>query len=182
MLFKRKKPLTFWKKIKNFIWPQIGFKRAGKYIYLRILRIKDNPKGVAKGLALGIAISITPFVGFHVILIGILCWIFHGNFLAGALSSLLGNPITFPFIWYVTYLLGIAILPISTESIDLSPLPLFEMFGHFIKSIWTLNLSLFVEKVFPTWLPMLIGSIPLFIISFVLVYTASLKILGARQV
>ncbi|MHA1540841.1 MAG: DUF2062 domain-containing protein [Alphaproteobacteria bacterium] len=181
MLFRRGKPLSLWRKIINFIWPQIGFKRAGKYIYLRILRIKDNPKGVAKGLALGIAISITPFVGFHLILIGILCWILRGNFLAGVLSSLLGNPITFPFIWYATYLLGVTILPISTGSVDLSPLPLFEMFGYFVKSVWTLNLSLFIEKVWPVWFPMLIGSIPLFIISFVLVYTTSLKILRRNR-
>ncbi len=181
MLFKRVKSLPFWRKVLNFIWPQIGFKRAGQYIYLRILRIKDNPKGVAHGLALGISISITPFVGFHVMIIGLICWITRANFLAGFLTSLLGNPITFPFIWYTIYLLGMAMLPIPFESVDLSPIPLFEMFGAFITSVWSLDFNMFLVEVWPVWFPMLIGSIPLFIISYILVYTASLKIIRREK-
>ncbi|MBN2780140.1 MAG: DUF2062 domain-containing protein [Alphaproteobacteria bacterium] len=148
---------------------------------MRILRIKGNPEGIARGLALGIAISLTPFVGFHLILIGLFCWLVRGNFLAGALSSLLGNPITFPFIWYIIYVLGIVMSPIPAHGVDLSPAALFNMFGAFIRSVWSLNLDLFIHRVWPVWLPMLIGSIPLFIISYAFVYSVSVRIIRRYQ-
>ncbi|MHA1550034.1 MAG: hypothetical protein ACTSXV_01110, partial [Alphaproteobacteria bacterium] len=54
---------------------------------------------------------------------------------------------------------------------------LFEMFEHFLTAIWNLDKVLFFDKVWTIWFPMLIGSIPLFIVSYFTVYGVSLKAL-----
>ncbi|MBN2676370.1 MAG: DUF2062 domain-containing protein [Alphaproteobacteria bacterium] len=174
MMFKRATPLPLWRKILNFIYPQIGFRRAGRYIYLRVLRLKGETESIARGVALGVAVSMTPFIGFHLILVGLLGLLIRGNVIAGALSSLVGNPITFPFIWYVMYLVGVMLVP-QVGHVDLSPVSLFQMFEHFVTAVWSLDQTLFMEKVWRIWFPMLIGSIPLFILSYVIVYGLAIK-------
>ncbi len=76
----------------------------------RIARIDGTPYAIAAGFASGASISFTPFVGFHFIIAGIIAWIIRGNILTSAIGTAVGNPWTFPFIWAVTYNLGVYIL------------------------------------------------------------------------
>ena len=53
------------------------------------------------------AISITPFIGFHLIITFALAWLLRGNMIAGVIAgTCFGNPVTYPFIWASTYQLG----------------------------------------------------------------------------
>lgn len=99
MLFRRRVPLTFLQKAKEILWPRKGFYRLFGYVWQRILRMPGSTYSLAAGVATGVAISLTPFIGFHLLLIVATCYLLRANMLVGFISSLVGNPWTFPFLW-----------------------------------------------------------------------------------
>ena len=99
-----KKPL--FNKFKSFIKYIYSFSRTKKYIKLSLKRMKGSPRDLAAGLATGLAISFTPFIGLHTLLAILLAWIIGASMAAAIIGTLFGNPWTFPFIWYLTYELG----------------------------------------------------------------------------
>lgn len=110
MLFRRKKPEQFWKKLRVAIWPRRSWWRSLQYIAKRVLRLSASPHVVAIGFAAGVFASFTPFIGFHFVICFSLAYVLRGNMIAAALGTWLGNPLTFPFIWFYTYKLGNLIL------------------------------------------------------------------------
>ena len=99
MLFRRRTPLTWPQKFKTILWPRKGFHRLFGYVWQRILRMPGSAYSLAAGAATGVAVSLTPFIGFHILLIVAVCYILRANMLVGFISSLIGNPWTFPFLW-----------------------------------------------------------------------------------
>ena len=92
--------------VKNLIRNLFSFSRTRKYISLSIKRIKGSPHELALGIATGISISFTPFIGFHTLLAIFISWIIGGSMAAAVIGTLFGNPWTFPFFWYLTYEVG----------------------------------------------------------------------------
>ncbi|MGB8287975.1 MAG: DUF2062 domain-containing protein [Rhizobium ruizarguesonis] len=68
MLFRRRKPLSLAQRIRAVFWPSKGLLRSIRYIAIRVLRLKATPHAVAAGVAAGVAVSCTPFLGFHFIM------------------------------------------------------------------------------------------------------------------
>ena len=58
------------------------------------------------GAAVGVFVSFTPFLGFHLLITFALAWLLGANMIAGAIATSIGNPLTFPFIWASTYQVG----------------------------------------------------------------------------
>ena len=106
MPFGRKKKKKLIISIYNFIKIFFDFSRTKKYISLSIKRIKDTPQALSLGLATGIAISFTPFIGLHALLAIFISWVIGGSMAAALIGTLFGNPWTFPFIWYFTFEIG----------------------------------------------------------------------------
>ena len=106
MPFGRKKKKTLIISIFNFIKIFFTFSRTKKYISLSIKRIKGTPQALSIGLATGIAISFTPFIGLHALLAIFISWVIGGSMAAALIGTLFGNPWTFPFIWYFTFEIG----------------------------------------------------------------------------
>lgn len=155
MLFKRKNDLTFWAKIKNFIYPKKGIIRAYKYIFKRVTRIPDKSHAIAIGVACGVGISMTPFVGFQLFLTALCTFILRGNIVAGLLATAIGNPITFPFIWLGSYKLGnIIIGQVENSTYNIS---FIELFKDMKEAVVMLDFDLLIEKVLPILIPMTIG-------------------------
>lgn len=97
----------------------MGWKRATSYVRHRIIRLADTSKKISAGLAFGAAISFTPLVGTHFIQAGALAYLFRVNVLASLIGTFVGNPWTFPFMWWASISLGSSIfgllgLPAST--------------------------------------------------------------------
>jgi uncharacterized protein (DUF2062 family) len=132
------------RRLREFLWPQMGWKRASLYVGHRLARLPGTPYSIAAGFACGAAISFTPFVGFHFVLSALLAWALRANILASAIGTVVGNPWTFPFIWVWIYETGSLIL--RTEP---TPLQDIELSFHYL-----------VEHALDIFLPMLIGSIP----------------------
>ena len=106
MPFGRKKKKRLIISIYNFIKIFFAFSRTKKYISLSIKRIKGTPQALSLGLATGIAISFTPFIGLHALLAIFISWVIGGSMAAALIGTLFGNPWTFPFIWYFTFEIG----------------------------------------------------------------------------
>lgn len=93
-------------RIQNAIWPKMGLWRYAKYLKTKVLRLSATPHAVAAGFASGAAVSIFPFIGLHFLLGFVVAFCVRGNMLAAALGTAVGNPLTFPVIFSVTYRLG----------------------------------------------------------------------------
>ena len=106
MPFGRKKKKRLIISIINFIKVFFAFSRTKKYIGLSIKRIKGTPQALSLGLATGVAISFTPFIGLHALLAIFISWVIGGSMAAALIGTLFGNPWTFPFIWYFTFEIG----------------------------------------------------------------------------
>ena len=80
-------------------WPRSGWRRAARYYVLRLKRLPGTPSSIACGLACGIAMAPSPFIGLHLVFAGALAWLLRGNVLAAVLGTLvLGNPWVVPLL------------------------------------------------------------------------------------
>ena len=118
MLFARRKKLDFFQRLKAWMWPKNGWKRAASYVWRRVWRLKGTPHIIALGFAAGVFASFTPFIGFHFFIGFALAWALGGNLIASALGTFVGNPVTFPFIWWFTLSVGNRILGNKTIEFD----------------------------------------------------------------
>lgn len=105
-MFHRRRNRSFKQSLKEVFYPRGGWKRTAQYVWYRLRRLPDAPHRIARGVAAGVFISFTPFFGFHLIGAGMLAWLFGGNVIAALLATLIGNPITFPFIAVAAVTLG----------------------------------------------------------------------------
>ena len=109
-MFKRRVELTYWDRVRGFIWPQSGWRRTFAYLTHRIKRLPGTPQSIAAGVACGVAASFTPLIGFHFILAALSAWLIGGSIIGSAIGTAAGNPWTFPLIWIGIYRLGALIL------------------------------------------------------------------------
>ena len=138
----------------------------GTYLVKRATRLAGTPHSIAAGAACGVAISLTPFIGFHLLGAFLLCLLVRGNYLAAAAGTLVGNPWTFPFIWVATYQLGHALMG--------SPPAQIEPVQH-----W--DLATFVVKVEAVFWPMVVGSLPLALLTGLAAYFPLLRMVAVYQ-
>ncbi len=106
MLFKRKHKQSIFLRIRNFIWPTMGWVRTYHYIKHRILRLPASNHSVALGLTIGCVISWTPSIPFQIAQCFIICLMFRANFLAAVIGTGIGNPWTFMFLFWTSYQVG----------------------------------------------------------------------------
>ena len=183
MPFGRKKKKRLIISLLNFIKIFFAFSRTKKYISLSIKRMKGSPQALSLGLATGLAVSFTPFIGLHALLAIFISWVIGGSMAAALIGTLFGNPWTFPFIWYFTFEIG--------QFINYGFLSYEEEFSFQIikKEISTLlvilkNIIVFANmpeleenleklKLIPF---MVVGSIPLVFITWILSYFSFLII------
>ena len=109
-------------------WPVV---RQGKLNVIRFLRLRGTPDEVAKGVALGIFIGMTPTFGFQMAIALFFAWLLRENKLAAVLGVWITNPITAPFIYAAQYETGRLILGMERMSFptDLS-FETFKNLGH----------------------------------------------------
>lgn len=88
------------------------FQRRLRYYKLRFLRLEGNPKNIARGVALGIFIGITPTIPLHTIAILVTAPLLRANLIAAFLSSIaFCNPLTYFPQYYLSWLIGNALTP-----------------------------------------------------------------------
>lgn len=87
----------------------IGIKR----FYRRFLKIRGTPQQVALGLALGVFVGMSPFIGLHTVIAVALASLIKWSKLAAGAGVFITNPFTAPLIYPITYRLGSALTGFS---------------------------------------------------------------------
>lgn len=106
MLFKRRKPLSVFNRLLQFIRPKTGYSRALGYLKKRFYRMTESHYSMAMGFTCGAMLSFTPFVGFHFIIAGFVAYLINASIFMAALGTLVGNPWTFPLMWWSSLKVG----------------------------------------------------------------------------
>lgn len=135
-------------------WPTSSFTRSARYFFKRVLRINASPYAIAMGVAIGAFVSFTPLLGLHFFMAFALAYLLRANYFSAIVGTVVGNPITFPFIWAFTFRVGRVILgdPVHHNAEPRLDGP----------SAYTVEaISGFFERTWPVVKPMLVGSIPL---------------------
>ncbi len=133
---------------------------------MRIKRMPGTPHSIAAGIASGAAVSCTPLVGFHFLLGFALAFVLRGNMLAAALGTAFGNPWTFPFLWTVSYQVGIHLIWIERP-------------GEFV--VEKVSWSNIFENFNDFFLPAILGAIPFGAIIFLVVYVVFRHVIATAQ-
>lgn len=178
-MFRRREKLPWYLRLRYWLWPRRGWKRAIAFYWHRLKRIPGTPESIAAGFACGLACAFSPLIGTHTILAVLLAWGMGGSIIAALIGTLVINPWTAPPVWYANYKVGVWILP--GEDGALAGINEFlAMFGALTRSALALDGDLFMRAVWPVLRPMLVGSIPLGIIAGFVAYFALAPVL--RQV
>lgn len=150
----------------------MGWARAIQYSRLRVSRLSDSTHKIAMGLALGMAVSFSPIIGTHFIQVLALAWLLRANVISALIGTFIGNPWTYPFIWwgsikfgaYLTGLFGLSAVESLPADIDLSVL-------------W----HLIIHQPVRVFLPWMLGGHILAVISFFLFYPVYYRLVhGAK--
>jgi len=86
--------------------PWAKMKRNLRLLYLRLLRLKGQPREVAGGMAIGVFVGMTPTVPLHTVLAVLIALILKRSKLAAALGVWVANPFMLPFIYFLDYKVG----------------------------------------------------------------------------
>ncbi len=125
---------------------------------MKLARLPASPHAIASGFACGSMVSFTPLLGLHFILAIVFAYLMRGNIVAALLGTIVGNPVTFPFIWGLIYKVGAFV--ISTKHIE------FNNEIHF---------NMIITQTYEIFLPMLLGgailAIPVWIITYILTHS-----------
>lgn len=163
MVFARRRKLAWVERLRGWLWPMIGWRRASRYLLMRVQRLPGSPHAISAGLAAGIAVSFTPLIGFHFLLAFAVAWLVRGSLLAAAAGTLAGNPWTFPFMFAASYRCGSWLL------------------GQDVTVTGEQGWDGLVADLWSYFVPMLVGSIPLVMLAWAGSYLLLLRPIGSFQ-
>jgi uncharacterized protein (DUF2062 family) len=160
MLFRSREKPDLWARLRTAMWPRVSWQRSLQYFRKRVLRLSGTPHSVALGVALGVSVACTPFFGLHTIIAIAIAFLVGGNLVAAALGTAFGNPLTYPFIWASTDLLGHLIVGGKAP--------------HFRHLAW-------LKAPLAEFKPMLVGSVPLGLVAGLVAYIVVVMATSAFQ-
>ena len=84
--------------------------------YNRFLSLNGKPEEIARAMALGVFIGVTPTIPFHTVLVMFICLVFRQNITAAMLgATIISNPLTIPFFYLAEYELGVLMLGLGAN-------------------------------------------------------------------
>jgi uncharacterized protein len=169
MLFRRRTKKPIFAIVRDFLWPSSGWSRSLSYLRHRIGRISGSPHNIALGLAVGAAVSFSPFLGIHLLLSAVIAWLLGGSIVSSAVGTLVGNPWTFPLMWIAEFRLGCWILGISRGSAEPTARGFRVMMEHPL------------DALAPIFWPLTVGSVPLSIAAALIVYWPTRVVVAEYQ-
>ena len=128
------------------------------YYKLRLARLPASNYAISSGFACGSMVSFTPLLGLHFILAVVFAFLIRGNIIAALIGTVVGNPITFPFIWGLIYKIGTFVTTI--KHIDLSN---------------DINFKMIINQTYEIFFPMFVGGIVVapfvWVMTYLIIYT-----------
>jgi len=114
-------------------------KRSLRLLYLRLMRLKGQPKEVAGGMAIGVFVGMTPTVPLHTVLAVLIALILKRSKLAAALGVWVANPFMLPFIYFLDYKVGQLLTGADAPSLAISNFSI----ANLIDLGWSISFPLF---------------------------------------
>ena len=128
------------------------------YYKLKLARLPASPHAIAAGFACGSMVSFTPLLGLHFLLAIVFAYIIRGNYVAALLGTIIGNPITFPFIWGLIYKVGAFVTSNKQKELNNE-----------------INIDMIITQTYEIFLPMLLGgailAIPVWLLTYSLTHS-----------
>ena len=125
---------------------------------MKLARLPASSHAIASGFACCSMVSFTPLLGLHFILAIVFAYIIRGNLVAALLGTIVGNPITFPFIWGLIYKVGTFFT--SSKNIEIN---------------YEISFDMITTQTYDIFLPMLLGgailAIPVWVTTYLLIYS-----------
>ena len=98
-------------------------RRAARYYYLKFIRLRGHPSVLARGVAVGTFIGITPTIPFHTVMTLFFAFILRGSKVAAILATFaVSNPLTFFPQYYFSWKIGTWFIPTEHTWDDVSVL------------------------------------------------------------
>lgn len=181
MLFKSMRVLTVAERLRLALWPRRSWSRSIRYVLLRLKRLPSSPHKIALGCAAGVFAVFTPFLGVQLLLAGTLSLLFRGSVLASFLASFVGNPLTYPVIWFATFNLGNVLLggTASAQLVDLRGKA--SALGDGVVALSPGAMATAAESLWPVLKPMVVGSVPLGGLAAAGAYVGVRRLIGVSQ-
>jgi len=164
-MFRRRQKLSHPQRLREFVWPSIGFRRSTRYLAHRVARMPGTPSSIALGFACGVGVVFTPFVGLHLVIALVAAWILRGSPLAAAIGTLASNPWTIPPILLGSYKLGARMLGAQSHHHLPRDVSFLYMLHHPLQLL----------------LPMTLGAIPMALAGGVITYFPARYLVGRYQ-
>ena len=95
-----------------------------KKVYERFIKIRGEPRKIALGFALGLFVGMSPTMGLQIAIAVFLAALFKWNKISAAIGVWITNPVTAPFIYGTTYLIGAKLLGIRKTYVSNSEINL----------------------------------------------------------
>ncbi len=115
---------------KNKIAPQnqgwFDFRGNIRAFLDRVKKLKGDPTYVAKGMAIGVFIGVTPTIPFHTAIAIALAFIFKASKPAAIVGVWFGNPVTIPLFYYGSYKVGALLFRLEISA-DLIAMPISQI-------------------------------------------------------
>lgn len=154
-MFKTRAAHSNTKRIINLVNKKNGISRLFSYVWLRIKRRPGDPKFVALGMAIGMAVNFIPGIGIHLPVGLFFCYMLRADYLAFLVGSSLANFATLPLFWLMTYRVGVAVI---------GRMPQHD--GHIEKLSW----DLLIDNPLGVFLPMCVGGFILGMVASIISY------------
>jgi uncharacterized protein (DUF2062 family) len=103
---KIKKKASLWRHLTS---PQLLINSLRK-AYARFLKIRGKPREIALGMALGLFVGMTPFMGLHIVTAVFIAALLKWNKISAATGVWITNPLSAPFVYSINYFVGASIL------------------------------------------------------------------------
>ena len=128
------------------------------YYKLKLARLPASNYAISSGFACGAMVSFSPLLGLHFLLAVIFAFLIRGNFIAALIGTLVGNPLTFPFIWSLIYNIGVYISDKTDKNLNSE-----------------ISIEMILNQTYEIFVPMLIGAavlaIPIWLITYLITYS-----------
>ncbi|MFS4437926.1 DUF2062 domain-containing protein [Paracoccaceae bacterium GXU_MW_L88] len=190
-MFKRRERPPFYRRLIETVYPRAGWRRTATYMGHRVRRLPDTPHRIALGFSCGAFASFSPLFGFHFFYAMFWAWVLRGNIIAAAIGTIVGNPITFPFIATMSFKVGKMLTGGSHHEVGEDVDSIYESFSAAFGSLWDAITALFggghadwdpffsfVSNVF--W-PYFLGGVILGVIASVACYFVAKPAIAAYQ-
>ncbi|MEC7381287.1 MAG: DUF2062 domain-containing protein [Pseudomonadota bacterium] len=94
--------------------------------FSKLIKISDTPHSISLGFAIGVFSAFTPLIGLHIVIAIFFSWLVNANYLSSVAGTFIGTPITYPFMWISSILVGNIFFSVDNLNKDL-----FENFSFY---------------------------------------------------